>query len=393
MAATIPVVREDPDFQTQNVLSIAWGHFTHDTYSAFVAPLLPLLIEKLSLSLTLVGTLTAISQLPAVLNPLIGYLADRVNVRWFIVLAPAATATFASLLGLMPTYSAAAVLLLAMGVSVAAFHAPAPAAIARIAGRSTGKGMSWFMAAGEMGRTLGPLLAVWAVSAWTLEGMWPVMLLGWAASGILLWRLQGVDVQPPKQESIRPILSRMGRVFLPLVFIVLFRNMLAVEVSTYMPTFLRQRGAALWLAGGALSILEAAGVVGALVSGPLSDRLGRRAVLGGAIGSAALLMLAFLRVQGWMIFPLLLALGFTTLSTQPVFLSLIQDHFPEHRAVANGTYMSVSFLLRSVALFLVGVLGDHLGLQNTYVIGAGVALLALPALWLLPPEKHAGEAK
>ncbi len=389
MATTVPIAREERDFQTQNVLSIAWGHFTHDTYSAFVAPLLPLLINKLSLSLTLVGTLTAISQLPAMLNPFIGYLADRINVRWFIVLAPATTATFASLLGVMPTYATAAVLLLAMGVSVAAFHAPAPAAIARISGDSTGKGMSWFMAAGEMGRTLGPLLAVWAVSTWTLEGMWPVMLLGWAASGLLMWRLRDVDVQPPHQESLRPILPRMGRIFLPLIFIVLFRNMLAVEATMYMPTFLRQRGAALWLAGGALSILEAAGVAGALVSGPLSDRFGRKTVLSISISGAALFMVAFLQVDNWLMFPLLLGLGFTTLSTQPVFLSLVQDHFPEHRAVANGMYMSIAFLLRSVALFVVGFLGDHLGLETTYILGAGVALLALPALWVLPQEVQA----
>ncbi|RMF45264.1 MAG: MFS transporter, partial [Anaerolineae bacterium] len=239
---------EEKSFHAQDVLSIAWGHLTHDTYSAFVSPLLPLLIEKLSLSLTQVGTLTAISQLPAVLNPFIGYLADRLNVRLFVVLAPALTATFTSLLGVMPTYSAAIVLLLAMGVSVAAFHAPAPAVVARVAGEQTGKGMSWFMAAGEMGRTLGPLLAVWAVAQWGLEGMWPVMLLGWGSSALLFWRLHGVDVRLPRQHGMFAILPHLGRVFLPLIWVILFRNMLSVEITMYMPTFLQQRGAALWLA-------------------------------------------------------------------------------------------------------------------------------------------------
>ncbi len=378
---------EEKSFHAQDVLSIAWGHLTHDTYSAFVSPLLPLLIEKLSLSLTQVGTLTAISQLPAVLNPFIGYLADRLNVRLFVVLAPALTATFTSLLGVMPTYSAAIVLLLAMGVSVAAFHAPAPAVVARVAGEQTGKGMSWFMAAGEMGRTLGPLLAVWAVAQWGLEGMWPVMLLGWGSSALLFWRLHSVDVRLPRQHGMFAILPHLGRVFLPLIWVILFRNMLSVEITMYMPTFLQQRGAALWLAGGALSILEAAGVAGALFSGPLSDRWGRKPVLTAAIGSAGVFMFFFLRVNGWLMFPLLLCLGFSMLSTQPVFLAVVQDHFPNHRSVANGLYMSLAFLLRSIALFLVGYLGDHLGLERTYLLGAGLGLLALPAIWLLPNEQ------
>ncbi len=377
---------EEQSFHTQDVLSIAWGHLTHDTYSAFVSPLLPLLIEKLSLSLTQVGALTAVSQLPAVLNPFIGYLADRLNVRLFVVLAPAATATLVSALGLMPTYASAIVLLLVMGVSVAAFHAPAPAVVARVAGDETGKGMSWFMAAGEMGRTLGPLLAVWAVAQRGLEGMWPVMLLGWGSSALLFWRLHGVDVRLPRQTGLRAIVPRLGRVFLPLIWVILFRNMLSVEITMYMPTFLQQRGAALWMAGGAVSILEAAGVAGALFSGPLSDRLGRKPVLSAAIGGAALAMLFFVQAQGWLMFPLLLLLGFSMLSTQPVFLAIVQDHFPEHRSVANGLYMSTAFLLRSAALFLVGFLGDHLGLETVYLLGAGLGLLAVPAVWLLPEK-------
>jgi hypothetical protein len=42
----------DLDFQTGKILALSIGHFIHDVYSSFLAPLLPLLIEKLSMSLT-----------------------------------------------------------------------------------------------------------------------------------------------------------------------------------------------------------------------------------------------------------------------------------------------------------------------------------------------------
>ncbi len=48
------------DFQTGQVITIASGHFIHDVYSAFLAPLLPLIIEKMSLSLTMAGGLECI---------------------------------------------------------------------------------------------------------------------------------------------------------------------------------------------------------------------------------------------------------------------------------------------------------------------------------------------
>ncbi len=37
-------------FQTERVLTIAGGHFIHDTYSAFIAPLLPVIRDNLSIN-------------------------------------------------------------------------------------------------------------------------------------------------------------------------------------------------------------------------------------------------------------------------------------------------------------------------------------------------------
>jgi FSR family fosmidomycin resistance protein-like MFS transporter len=47
-AATNPK-STDLDFQTGKILALSIGHFIHDVYSSFLAPLLPLLIEKLSM--------------------------------------------------------------------------------------------------------------------------------------------------------------------------------------------------------------------------------------------------------------------------------------------------------------------------------------------------------
>src|SRR4030066_1509257 len=175
-------------FQVDRVLTIISAHFVHDTYSAFLAPLLPNLIEKLSLTYTQAGSLSTITQLPSILNPIIGYLDDKVNLRIFVILAPAVSATTMSCLGIVPNFLSLAILLFITGLSISAFHAPSPAMIARASGNQVGRGMSLYMAAGELGRTVGPLLASWGVLTFTLGGMFPIAIPGWIASLAFFFR-------------------------------------------------------------------------------------------------------------------------------------------------------------------------------------------------------------
>ncbi len=387
-ASTSPPSTQEKNFELGQVLTIIGGHFVHDTYTAFVAPLLPLIIEKLSLSLTLAGSLPSIMQLPAIFNPFIGYIADKVSVRYFVIFAPATTATLIGLMGLASNYASLAVLFFLTGISVAAFHAPAPAMIARISGKRVGLGMGLHMASGELGRTLGPIVGVSITAVWGLEGLYRLIAIGWASSLILLWRFRVISSREYRQKpkSLQSALPKLRTVFLPILFIILPRLFLVTSITTFLPTFLNMEGATLTMAGISLSILEAGGVLGALSSGTVSDRVGRKPTVLVAIILSSLLMFLFLQVEGWVVFPVLFLLGFISLSPTAVLLALVQDHLPDHRATANGLYMSMSFLLRSLVLVLLGIAGDLWGLRETFYGTALVTLLAIPAILALPNE-------
>lgn len=116
-------------FQINNVLSISFGHFIHDTYTAFLAPLLPLLIEKLQITYAIAGLLSAILRAPSMLNPFVGLIADKISLRYFIILGPAITSIAMSLLGVAPNLSSVIVLLLITGISSTIFHVPSPVMI------------------------------------------------------------------------------------------------------------------------------------------------------------------------------------------------------------------------------------------------------------------------
>jgi len=93
---------------------------------------LPLLIEKFSMTLGQAGFLSTIMQIQALFNPFIGVLADRISVRFFIILAPVTTAVPMSLLGLAPSYTILLFFLFITGISTAMFHVSSPVMVSGI---------------------------------------------------------------------------------------------------------------------------------------------------------------------------------------------------------------------------------------------------------------------
>jgi len=369
------------------VSTIAAGHALHDTYTAFLPPLLPALIAKFALSTTEAGLLSVFMQWPSVLQPFIGHLADHISLRWFVILAPAVSATTMSLLGVAPSYAALVLLLLVAGTSSAALHAVAPVISGNLSGRNLGRGMGFWMVGGELGRTLGPIIIVSAVAWLTLEGTAWLMVGGWLASVMLYVWLRDVSGRPVNGDAARPwrqALRAMRPLLVPLSGIILVRAFVVAALTTYLPTFLSQEGASLWVAGASLSVLEAAGVVGALTGGALSDRLGRRRTLAISLATTPLFMFVFLGVRGNAQLPILLLLGFTALSTTPVLMALVQESFPENRALANGVYMALAFLIRAGVTVVVGLAGDTVGLRAAFTATAAAPLLGLPILRALP---------
>jgi FSR family fosmidomycin resistance protein-like MFS transporter len=392
-AAVAALPSEAEQFQTGRVLTISAGHAVHDTYTGFLSPLLPAFIEALALSKTEAGLLTVFNQGPSLLQPFIGHLADRLSLRYLVILAPGVSATAMSLLGVAPTYAMLAVLLMVTGLSSAALHSVAPVMAGRLSGKRLGRGMGFWMVGGELGRTLGPLAIAgyFVLQPDSLTGMPWLMLGGWLASLLLYIRLRDVPGRPPDAAAGLPwrqVLRSMGPLLIPVVAVIVVRSFMAAALTTYLPVFLTEEGAALWFAGIALSVLEAAGVVGALLGGTLSDLLGRRMVLGLSLSTTPLLMFAFLAVNNWLRFPLLLLLGLTSLSVMPVIMALVQENFPQNRALANGVYMALSFGIRSGVVVIVGAMGDFWGMRTAFATSAVIPLLGLPFLFLLPARQR-----
>ncbi len=382
-------------FDSGQVVTISAGHAVHDTYSAFLPPLLPELIQRFTLSNAQAGLLSAFLQFPSIFQPLIGYLADRISLRYLVILAPGITATAMSLLGITPTYALMAILLTVAGVGSAGLHAVGPAMAGRVSGERLGRGMSFWMVGGELGRTIGPILIVSAIGWFGLAGLWWLMLGGWMASLVLYLRLRGISGKPVnsgKGLHWRAAIRQMRPFLIALALLQIGRSFASVALTTYLPVYLRQGGTSLWWAGASLSLLEAAGVVGALAGGSVSDRFGRRRVLAIALALTSVLILLFIYLPEGYRNVLLPLLGFFSLSTSPVLMAIAQECYPENRAMSNGVYMALTFVIQSIIMVVFGAISDAIGLPKTYLLSAILLLVGLPAVHWFPVLKTGAES-
>ena len=378
--------KDSERFHTGQILTIVSGHFTHDSFSAFYAPLIPYLRDKLSLSYSQVGLLGLFYQMPGLLNPFIGLLADKISLRYFVIFAPAITGTLMSSLGLAPSFLALVFILLATGVSIASFHSPAPAMIAEIAGNRVGTGMGFFMAGGELGRTVGPIILAYAIQYFGLGGIWRLAFIGWLVSLILFFRLNKIEARA-KPKGFLPW-AKAREIFPMLAIIIIGRTFVRGSLSTFLPTFLvdvfhsSEKFAAL-----SLSILEAAGVIGVLLIGHLSDRLGRRLLLLVLLTISPIALYLFANSGGNFLVPYLVVMGFSSLAVMPIFLAVVQEQFSENRALANGSFLALNFISSAVGLWVYGHVADAIGLQSTYILAAFIGILTVPAVFFLPLKK------
>ena len=181
-----PSATEPVDFQTGRVVIITAGHFIHDCYTAFLAPMLIVFRQTLGLSNEAAGFLSVITQQGSLIQPLIGGAADRYGARWFIILAPAITGGIMSLLGLATSYWTLAIFMTVVGLSSACLHAVGPVMIGKLSGKRLGAGMSIWMVGGEAGRFVGPLVLAGALPVLTMKHT-PWLMIGGLITGLLLF--------------------------------------------------------------------------------------------------------------------------------------------------------------------------------------------------------------
>lgn len=384
-------IQENPSegaFQTLKALIVSSAHAFHDTYAGFISPLLPYLIENLSLMKVQAGMFLLFYQGASILQPVIGHLGDRTNLRKYALFMPAITAISLSLLGVAPNFQLALLLCLIAGISSAAMHSILPALVGTLSGKQLGKGMSFWMVGGEIGIMIGPLLVTAVVTTFGLKATPWLMIPGILISVALSLILKGMphhNVNGNKAAEIP--LRQMAAIILPLAGLVLMRSPLRTATEIFLPVYLLENGVNPMLAGSSVSLLLGFGVLGTLAGGAFRDRFGIKKVLVGSVFFASVGMIAFTISNGFMQIIGLAVVGTASMMMLPIGLAFVQESFPNNRSLANGLYLATIFAINAVAGVFTGALYDKFGGFNTFLFSGFISFLGIPFIYLLPKEK------
>ena len=365
---------------------LSTGHAMVDFYANFLPILLPLLMLKFDLSLTMCGVLVMVASVTTnMLQPIFGYLMDKRNFSPLLPYIVPAEPVPMCMVGFAGHTVPLFVLVAVTGAAVAAYHPLSSMLVGRTAAEGRGNGMmSYFIAGGNAGMAFVPLVLVAFLEKLSLNAL-PLLILPAALMGVLFVRsgLCAVSSLPEHTVQVRPNLSSVlfARTTITLNLAMGLRCWTHGAFGTFLPLLLVGNGEDTSAAGLFLTIFMVGGMMGGLFGGNLADKFTGRGII---VTFLALGILPcayyFTHVSADMVGGIVLfAAGFALMAPQPSSIIWAQQALPENAAMASGMMLGMSFGLGSLGVAATAALGDVIGLEPALLI----SVLALPLATLL----------
>jgi FSR family fosmidomycin resistance protein-like MFS transporter len=367
---------------------MASAHMMVDAYGNIYAPLLPLLIPKLGLSLAAAGTLTMLYQMAASVAQVgFGQIADRWRPRLLVMAGPVASVTILSLVGIAPSTEALAAVLVLGGLGGAAFHPPAAALAHRLGGDRPGLAMSVHITGGTLGFSLGPLLFAPAAERFGLSWTPLLALPGLLVIAFFVTHVPSITLHEGTRRgfgALRPYARPLGLLYA----IVVLRTLTSLAFATFVPVMLTRRGMSVGQAGAVVAVYLFASGLGGLLGGPSADRFGPRRVIAISLVLACPFLAAASLLSGWAFIVALAIGGLFLQSTLPVNVVFGQALAPVSAATVSSLMMGFAWGTGGLSVPFVGMLADRIGIERTLLCLAFIPLAAAMCALPLPPHAH-----
>jgi MFS transporter, FSR family, fosmidomycin resistance protein len=370
------------------ILLMASAHVMVDGYGNIYAPLLPLLIPKLGLSLAAAGTLTMLFQMSASVAQIgFGRLADRWRPRALVMAGPVISVAVLSLIGLATTPVMLAAILVIGGLGAAAFHPPAAALAHRLGGDRPGLAMSVYITGGTLGFSFGPLMFAPFAERFGLTWTPLLAIPGLLVVGFFLGRVPAMPLHASAGGGLRA-LAPYAKPLTLLYTIVVLRTLTAISFSTFVPVMLTRRGLSVTQAGTAVASYLFASGVGGFFGGPAADRFGAKKIIALSLVLATPFLIAAPFFAGWPFVVLLAIGGFFLQSTLPVNVTFGQAIAPVSAATVSSIMMGFGWGTGGLSVPFVGMIADRIGIETTLSGLSLIPLVAAACAIPLPSRTH-----
>jgi FSR family fosmidomycin resistance protein-like MFS transporter len=371
------------------IMALSFSHFLNDMMQSLVPALYPMLKTAYGLSFAQIGLITLTMQVTSsLLQPAVGLGTDHKPQPYSLAIGMGVT-----LVGLVLLAHAGSYLLLVLaatmvGMGSAVFH-PEASRVARMAsGGRHGLAQSVFQVGGNIGSSLGPVLAAFIVIPKGQTSIGWFSLAALLAVTVLLpvgnWYKKERSAPPrprPIETTGRPALTRrkIGWALVILLVLVFSKAFYTTSLNTYYTFYLISKfHLSLASAQIHLFVFLAAVAVGTLIGGPLGDRVGRKYVMWGSILGVLPFTLLLPHANLFWTGVLSVVIGLTIASASSTIIVYALDLVPGKIGTVAGLFFGLSFGMAGVGAALLGRLADAAGIDYVYQLCA-----FLPAIGLL----------
>ena len=369
-------------------------HCINDFGQGSLAALIPFFIANFGLNYDQSASIIFCNTVVAsVAQPILGYVADRWCVPWFIPVGFTVTLVSISAIALAKSYEMILALSLIAGLGAALFHPEAALLVNRMQSHELGNAMGRFAVGGSAGFALGPLLAggvyvfgaqfLWLFTAIALIG---VLLYVYAFTGST-----DADAVSESKSSVKSATTGTNdwASFGKLFFVIASRSILFSVLSIFIPilyiTVINGEASASSLA---LTMYFAMGAVLTYMGGALSDKLGflKTVRLGNLIFLPSVLVFIFVP-NIWGFFGAMIPMAFGVFSQYGPITVLGQKYLAKNAGFASGITLGLGITLGGLVAPYVGHLADIYDVQTALMTLIPVGLMGLlMSFWLKEPK-------
>ncbi len=380
--------------------ALSFCHLLNDMIASLVPAIYPLFRDVFRLDYAEVGLITLTYQCTAsVFQPLVGLYTDHRPKPYSLPIGMAFTLIGLVLLAHAPSFALLLVAAGLIGVGSAVFH-PESSRVARMAsGGQHGLAQSLFQVGGNVGSSLGPLLAAFIVVplgqgsiAWfTLAALLAIILLtrigGW-------YKAKRVTAPSRSHASAHgmPLPSRKVALSLAVLLALIFSKFFyTAGLQNYYTFYLIGRfGVSVQASQIYLFIFLASVAVGTVIGGPVGDRMGRKFVMWFSILGALPFTLALPYANLFWTGVLTVLIGVITASAFSAILVYAQELIPGRIGMISGLFFGLAFGMAGIAAAALGRLADMTSIDYVYKVCSFLPLIGLLTAFLPDIEKPRG---
>lgn len=371
------------------ILGLTLIHFTGDFYSSFINPLLPVFVDKFTLTLTQVGLITGMSRFFAfIVQPTVGYLADRYRTRFFIMGGPLFAIAFISLAGIAPGFLVLLAFIAVGSIGSAMFHPSVAGMVSTYAGRHLGFSMSIFNMGGTLAAGVGPLFITYIVGMYGLEASPYTMILGLVLMVFLFRFIPPHQVEGLRDlgfiRSLKEVLGGEWKAIALIWVVMVLRAYVGVSFRTFMPVLYAQKGYSLVAIGTVVSLLSVSGAFSGLLTGHLADRIGYKPIFYGTHALSMPSLILLLYAPGNWVYASAALAGLFIMATLPLGVAMAQELAPKGRSMVSSLMMGLAFGMGGMMTLITGKLADIFSIHGVLLSLTILPLLTIGIICFLP---------